>query len=310
MWANDFGDKLAIRERSQHSQCWICVRHKLIIRKLSKDKISRQLQLKAYERHLETQYKDRICYWSDRSASRLPRLPCGGQTVSIICDAMDHSKYRYPRSEVFSSKEFGGFVRPSLDATAIIIHGYLIFVGLSEAFTKKDSSWSTDLLYHSLDLLSMQIDLREVDLNLQSDNCVRETKNNTLTRAAAYLVGTRRCRSFTLKFLMSGHSHEDIDQMFSMFSNVIEQKKELHTPWAFVQLLRQYFEDKDVRPNEPHRFVEKVDVVRHWNFGDTSLLFSFHLNHQSVFHYVLSFWCKLIYYLRLLKGKINIDNSF
>lgn len=202
--------------------------------------------------------------------------------MSIICDAMDHSKYRYPRSEVFTSKEFGGFVRPSLDATAFIIHGYLIFVGLSETFTKKDSSWSTELLYHSLDLLSKQIDLREVDLVLQSDNCIRETKNNTLTRAAAYLVGTRRCRTFTLKFLMSGHSHEDIDQMFSMFSNVIEQNKELHTPLDFVKLLRDYFGNKDVRPNEPHRFVEKVDIVRHWNFSENSLLFDFESPKHSV----------------------------
>ena len=108
---------------------------------------------------------------------------------------------------------------------------------------------------------------------LQSDNCIRGTKNNTLTRAAAYLVGTRRCHSFTLKFLMSGHSHEDIDQMFSMFANVIEQNKDLHTPADFVQLLRHYFEDKDVRPNEPHRFVEKVDIARHWNFSEMFIAF-------------------------------------
>lgn len=126
VWGQSFGDRLAIRESSQHSQCWICVRHKYIIRKLSKDRLACGLQLKEYEHHLSQQYQDRTIYWSDRSASRLPRLPNGNRIISIICDAMDHSKYRYPRSPIFASKEFSGCVRPCLDATAVVIHGYLV----------------------------------------------------------------------------------------------------------------------------------------------------------------------------------------
>lgn len=177
---------------------------------------------------------------------------------------MDRSKYRYPRSPIFASKEFSGCNRPCLDATAVVVHGYLILVGLSETWTKKDSSWSTELLFHALDRLSDQTDYRDADICLQSDNCVRETKNNTLMRAGAYLVGTHRCKSFTMKFLMSGHSHEDIDQLFSMISNRIERCPDLPTPFSFVDLLRDFFADTSVRPHEPRRFVEKVDVVRHW----------------------------------------------
>lgn len=242
VWGQSFGDRLAIRESSQHSQCWICVRHKYIIRKLSKDRLACGLQLKEYEHHLSQQYQDRTIYWSDRSASRLPRLPNGNRIISIICDAMDHSKYRYPRSPIFASKEFSGCVRPCLDATAVVIHGYLVLMGLSETWTKKDSSWSTELLFNALDRLADQTDYRDADICLQSDNCVRETKNNTLLRAGAYLVGTHRCHSFTMKFLMSGHSHEDIDQLFSMVSNRIERCPELPTPFHFVELLRDFLQ--------------------------------------------------------------------
>ena len=266
VWSQSFGNRLSIRERSQHSQCWVCVRHKMIIKKLSADRWGREAQLREFEAHLSVQYRDRIDYWEDRMASRLPRLPDGSRKVCIIMDAMDHSKYRYPRSEVFQSKEFSSCIRPSLDATAVIVHGHMILVALSEAFTRKDSSWCCELLYHAIHRLSLKMDVREIDFTLQSDNCIRETKNNTLVRAAAFLVGSHRCRSFSMKFLQSGHSHEDIDQMFSMFANVIEQHRELHTPFAFLTLLRNYFSDPDVRPNEPERYVTKVDVVRHWKF--------------------------------------------
>lgn len=53
------------------------------------------------------------------------------------------------------------------------------------------------------------------DLVLQLDNTVAENKNNILTAMAAALVDTGVVRTVTLVFMMVGHTHNEIDQVFS-----------------------------------------------------------------------------------------------
>ena len=80
-------------------------------------------------------------------------------------------------------------------------------------------------------------DVRGCEIQLQMDNCGRENKNNSLCRLAGILTGSGRCYRMQLNFLESGHSHEDIDQYFSSLSNLIESRREIHTPDQFVAVL-------------------------------------------------------------------------
>lgn len=73
-----------------------------------------------------------------------------------------------------------------------------------------------------------------------------------------------------LNFLESGHSHEDIDQYFSSLSNLIESRREIHTPDQFVAVLDRFMQDASIRPHEESRFVYKVDAVRDWKLGPRS----------------------------------------
>lgn len=131
----------------------------------------------------------------------------------------------------------------------------------------KNSSWCSELLLHTLHRCGEQCDVRNAEILLQSDNTSREVKNNTLTRVSALLVGLHRVRRLEMRFLVSGHSHEDIDQVFSQISNLLEQHAELHTPSAFVQCLERWLSDQSVRPNERYRSVRMVDQVRDWILG-------------------------------------------
>ena len=224
--------------------------------------------MKEYSAHLQKQYADRACYRSARSCSRLRALPCGTPSVTMIIDGMDHSKFKYPRSPaIFSSKEMASFIRPNLDMTASIVHGHAVILALSEPFVPKDSNWCADLISHSLHSISSNLDLRGAEVIVQSDNTCREVKNNTCLRLLGSLTATHRVKRAELRNLVTGHSHEDVDQFFSVVSSHLEQSKLLETPQDFVQALQALLRNQAVRPNEPERKVIKVDQVRDWSLS-------------------------------------------
>ena len=265
VWSESFADTLAIREESQHSKCTICIKHKLIIKRLAADRAARQSQCLQYSKHLNVQYQDRCEYWASRSQSKLPMLPTGQKSITIICDGLDHQKFAYPRDLSFSAKEFSKFVRPALDCYAAILHGHGLFVSLSEPFLRKDSSFCCDVLSHVLHRVSASSDMREYEIIIQSDNTCKEIKNNTLMRWGGMMVGLHRCRRLEFRFLQSGHSHEDCDQWFAQVSNLIERNKSLQTPYDFQAVLQSWLDEGETRPDEKEfRIVSMVSACRNW----------------------------------------------
>ena len=189
-------------------------------------------------------------------------LPTGGFTICIIIGGIDRSKFRYPRSRVVNSKQFSSFVRPCMDMVAAITHGHHTILALSEPWVKKDSSFTCELFCHSLHMIPG--DLRDGEILLQADNCSRENKNNSTCRLMALLVGGHRARRAELRFLLSGHSHEDVDQFFSNVSSVLEQHPELHVPSQFISVLDRWLAEPTTRPHEKAHFIRKVDQTRDW----------------------------------------------
>ena len=272
MWGKHFADKMAIRRVSQHSQCSACVKHKMLLKHLAGNKRAHAEQMKEYTSHLSRQYRDRVVYWQSRSESRLGLLPDGGGVLTLVVDSMDKSKYRYPRSAICSSKEFSNMVRPVLDMTAVIAHGHATHLFCSEGFIKKDSSWTVELLAHAIHKVAEGgRDLRGTTLVIQSDNCCRENKNNTVLRWLGGLVATNRFVCGVARFLQSGHSHEDIDQYFSSLTTEIERHRELHVPKCFQRMLKTFMaENPGLRSNEKDSYVHKVDQVRDWPLAHSS----------------------------------------
>ena len=107
--------------------------------------------------------------------------------------------------------------------------------------------------------------LSDCDLRIQSDNTVREMKNNILLRYMAMLVSSATLRSISLGCLTSGHSHEDIDQMFGSVARfVIRKCKVANTPMDFQSILVDFLAQLP-RAHEPNRWVVKLDKVRDWS---------------------------------------------
>jgi hypothetical protein len=262
VWKTEFSECLRFRGESQHATCSICTRHKLLIRSLSGDILSRHKQITAYRAHLQRQYLDRRAYWRMRGLSRLR----GSSTLCMILDGMDQAKFATPRCpEVLASKELASMQRPRLHVSAVILHGWLTLMTVGEADLPKDSNCTIDLINRTLQQLNDdKVDLTGYDIHVQMDNCCRENKCNPVFRYMALLVAMRCVRSFSASFLQTGHSHEDIDALFSSVAVHVAREKRLEEPADFVETLRSFLASTKVRPFEAKSFAEKVDSVLDW----------------------------------------------
>lgn len=304
MWEESFSNRLRIRPTSQHSKCATCMKHKAIMRKLSNHQEALAMQSRLWGRHMERQFADRQCYWHHRSMSRVGHDIHGLPTLCIIIDGMDRGKWAVPRSGILASKAFNGLNRPSLDCTALIAHGHCVCTAFGHPNVIKGANWTCDLITFLLDRLTAAgTDLRAHSLTLQADNCSKESKNNTTARLLATLVGKGLLRSARLQYCMSGHSHEDIDQYFSLLSTFLQTQCELHEPMEFQQALRRYLSNPSVRPLERLREVVQVDQVRDWSlylFCRGSVLCSQHF----IYIYIV---CGCLWYIETKKHELNLS---
>ena len=149
-------------------------------------------------------------------------------SLAIIIDGMDQSKTDIPH-----------FVRKPKDANENLflrIHlvGCLIYsahmtfrIFLNYPNVRNDANLTITIL---------QTILREFPgplpptLYLQLDNTARENKNNLLMAYLGYLVHTRVFRKIKLGFLLVGHTHDRIDQMFSRLSVKLNKNDALSKP--------------------------------------------------------------------------------
>lgn len=268
VWGEHFSHKLRIRGSAHHSKCSTCIRHRLIIRRVGTGP-GRAAQLRELQKHLKLQYADRATYWADRSRSRLAAGSPSCSEVTAILDSFDQAKHAFPRSEAMSAKDFNSWARPKMSATTLILHGDGVVHALSPPHIPGNSSRTIEILSAGMTrCVQNGVDWRHCALHLQSDNCAKECKNQSVLRFLATMVATHRLKSARLSCLMSGHSHEDVDGLFSVMSTFISGHKELWTMDSFLNCYRKFFSSADVRPHEKcFRDVNILTSFHDWTFG-------------------------------------------
>lgn len=251
---------MKFRSTSSHAQCNECVKHKALIAGLAHHLKARRIQQEMLYMHLQSQFRDRACYWRMRGLAR-----ARGLEILFIQDGMDQSKFMVPRGSLLRAKAFESMMRPRLHVAAVIAHGRHVAFYLSEADLAKDSNTSCEILAHSLQQLAVAgVDLSACRVTLQADNTSREVKNGHCMRYLSSLVSDGVIASGKLSFLRSGHSHEDVDQLFGRVACWIKSKlRSAQTSDDFVQCLKEFCQQLD-RPYEPKRFVVKLDRTRDW----------------------------------------------
>ena len=193
------------------------------MRKLSQNKEALAMQARLWGNHMEKQFQDRQTYWNLRSISRLGQDVNGNSSICLIIDGMDRAKWSVPRSAVLAAKSLNGLQRPNLDCTGIIVHGHMVCTAFGYPGVIKGANWTCELLTFVFDkLVQSGIDLRHYEINLQSDNATKESKNNSVARMLSFYVSRGLIRCARMHYCVSGHSHEDIDQYFSLLGRMRE----------------------------------------------------------------------------------------
>ena len=179
------------------------------------------------------------------------------------------AKYAFPKSSIMMAKQFCSWARPRMACTSLIMHGHQVLTVLTPHCISTNSSRSAEILSHGLTALTLErrVDLRNIFLHVQGDNCSKECKNNCLLRHFSFQIGLRKLHGAQLSFLSSGHSHEDVDAMFSNLRAWLARFPELWTPEAFRDCLKQFFDDPKHRPYEKLRTVLLMDKFRDWTLA-------------------------------------------
>ncbi|KAK3107663.1 hypothetical protein FSP39_019447, partial [Pinctada imbricata] len=110
-------------------------------------------------------------------------------------------------------------------------------------------------------------------LYLQADNSAKDNKNFILIGFLASLVMRNVFRKVKLSFLMVGHTHEDVDQMFSRFALGL-QKKAVTTLPVLQDHLKQAY--------SPESIVQHLSNI--WDFRQLALDGQVQLSGHSVPH--------------------------
>jgi hypothetical protein len=156
-----------------------------------------------------------------------------------------------------------------VDRLKLYVHG-LINHGLHkrELYGSYDhwshgSNFVCSILHQHLTKLQTEIPLNKWPhtLYLQVDNCWRENKNKTMIAYLGLLIKYGWFKEIFMYSLPPGHTHEDIDQMFSTW-NVHYWKKGLQSVNDISQFINWAYSNPETRPT--FKMIEYCYNIKDW----------------------------------------------
>ena len=212
--ANKLKIKLA-RDTGTFARCAVCNAYDARLR-AAKTPMERA-QLKRFRAsHHNKQTVQRLKYYKHRRKAR--KNP--SRYLSIIIDGMDQKKTNCPAMGKFTKDD------PPLvqRVMGVKVHGIGSYAFIVDDTVRKGANLVCEILRLVLNDLNSQQKLPhdEPVLYLQVDNC-GENKNKTLLAFLTDLVRRKIFRKIKAGFLMVGHTHDDIDQIFSTIATHILQ---------------------------------------------------------------------------------------
>ena len=237
-WHSVWHQYLLFRKVSQHAECKACFHARTKIHDRGISFAERLGYAREWRDHLRDQYHDRTIYWHNRYASRSKQ-----GVLTIIIDSMDKAKFAWPQYEWGRvDKTLDTVRRPRLVLTAAIAHGYGTFFFVADEDLTHGADAFLDVLERVLETVWAECrreGLRFPDhLVVQSDNTTAQAKNSEVNVFMAYLVVRYKFRTTHLMFLIVGHTHEDIDQLFGLVLQVVLRVVKFQTKGELVELLR------------------------------------------------------------------------
>jgi hypothetical protein len=207
------------RKNKRFAQCPICNHWDVKMEKASSSLDVKSCRIRK-DVHLDWQMRERSEYYNHKTkATRFRSTHC-----SIAIDGMDHSKTCLPHY-VRVSKDLDGTMLLNSHVTAVLNHGtdHFATVYLWSDRLPSDSNTTIEFIVQELESMAEQNRLPMV-VWVQLDNTSRENKNRYIM-AFFHLLVEMGLVELKVKpcFLPVGHTHEDVDQLFSLIVKALQQ---------------------------------------------------------------------------------------
>ena len=265
-WNSRWSSVMKCRHLSQHMQCQTCYELKEKTYRTHASLEEKMAWARRWRDHLRDQYEDRTIYWGLRFASR----QSDSTVLVLIIDSMDKKKCAWPRySFAKRPHEIDGLKpRPRMTLTCAIAHGWLTGFYVAPETLSHGSNAFMEVLCIVLskvrDMCRVQGRRFPLHLVLQADNTVAQTKNGYCAALCTHLVGASKFATVTMNFMMVGHTHEDVDQMFGLVTESVVRKHRWETPIEFERLLMEEIGPK-VRDQNHAFVVQGLRSIRNFN---------------------------------------------
>ncbi|XP_063964995.1 uncharacterized protein LOC129278782 [Lytechinus pictus] len=235
---------LTIPKVNRFSKCDICTQLKQSIERTN-DKQARKALQQQREDHLTQQKTERMKYY--KHAQKARQHP--EKYISIIIDGMDQQSTSIPKF-YRTAKSISSAWRLPSHVTGTIVHGRGQHMFVDNKEYPHDSNLTANIL---LQVLNKYANSLPDTLYLQMDNCGRENKNQCLLALCALLVELNVFKKVKLCFLMKGHTHEDIDQLFSRIST--------HTSKHNIPTLSSLLHHIPLSYKKPNTTAERIHII-------------------------------------------------
>ena len=224
-WHDKWRALIRFRGQTQHSQCATCFKFTSILQRSNASTEAKRAAADQWQHHLMCSYKDRLIYWYLRWSSRCQE----SRILCIITDSMDKAKSAWPQWGFRTPKTLDSFRRPKLVITASVAHGFAGCLLLShDEQAPHGASAFCEVLSRTIEKVKrICVEKRFLfpnQLVVQVDNTTAQAKNHEAVLFLASLVGRGHFASVVLNTMTVGHTHEDVDFLFSLvYSKVLRR---------------------------------------------------------------------------------------
>src|SRR3569623_763936 len=203
IWKKEFGD-VVVTKSPRLGKCTDCEQLRVAKRR---------------SEHIAQVRKDRLVYHKRKLAAR-----SNPEWLVLIHDGVDQRKTAIPPPPI---EEHGLKVR--VIGTLAISQQHDAHAHLVTPRFAGDTNCNLEALRPVLQSFSTRPFLPRY-LHLQLDNTSKENKNNILNAFLLLLVANSLFDAVEVMFLRVGHTHEDVDQMFSCFSRALKKQPAYSLP--------------------------------------------------------------------------------
>lgn len=202
---------IKIRRWLKFAKCDDCIDYRDKYRATTDEVVRRTVKKEEKEHHIFVR-REREHYWANRAAA--VDRDTRPETLSLIIDAADQAAYGSPyfheRSHVSQAAH-----KVKVHLVACISHGRRTYGYTYHENVKHGTNMTLEVLQKVLEDTVLSEGRLPPVLKLQLDNTSKQCKSQYMMGFLAMLVEYDVFERVELSFLPVGHTHEDIDQIFS-----------------------------------------------------------------------------------------------